>query len=112
MSEKFTYEILAEKAFQIITYAGMSKSHAMEAIYAAKENNFKKAKEDMQHAEKTMIEAEKFHADLVQHEAKEMKSINVPLLLIHAEDQLLSTQTLLLMAEEIIDLHKKISDKK
>ena len=112
MEEKFGYTVLAEKAFQIITYAGMSKSHAMEAIYAAKENNFEKAKKDMIDAEKTMIEAEKFHADLVQHEAKEMKSVNVPLLLIHAEDQLLSTQTLLLMAEEIIDLHKKISKEK
>ena len=41
-----------------------------------------------------------------------MKSINVPLLLIHAEEQLVSTQMLLLMAEDIIDLHKKISKEK
>ena len=86
MEEKFGYTVLAEKAFQIITYAGMSKSHAMEAIYAAKENNFEKAKKDRNDAKKTMIEAEKLHVDIVQHEAKEMKSNIVPLLHIHAEN--------------------------
>ena len=33
MEEKFGYTHLAGKAFQIITYAGMTKSHPMGAIY-------------------------------------------------------------------------------
>ncbi len=111
MEKKFTYKDLAERSFQIITYAGMAKSDGMEAIFEAKKGNFDAAKEKLESAHKNMIESEKFHADLVQHEAREEQSINAPLLLIHAEDQLLSTQTLLLMAEEIIDLHKKVLSK-
>ena len=47
MVEKFGYTVLALKAFQIITDAGMAKSHAMEAIYTARENNYENAKKDM-----------------------------------------------------------------
>ena len=54
MEEKFGYTVHAEKAYQIITYAGMAKSHAMEGIYGAEENNFEKAKKDMIDAEKTI----------------------------------------------------------
>ncbi|MGL4647504.1 MAG: PTS lactose/cellobiose transporter subunit IIA [Mycoplasmoidaceae bacterium] len=111
MEKKFTFNELAERSFQIITYAGMAKSDAMEAIYAAKKDDFETAKTKLESSHKNMIEAEKFHADLVQHEARVEEAINAPLLLIHAEDQLLSTQTLILMAEEIIDLHKKIASK-
>lgn len=104
---KYNYEKLAGISFQIITFAGCAKSDAMMAIYAAKEGKFEEAEEKIKEAEKNLIEAEKQHADLVQDEAAGEK-IDIPLLLMHAEDQMLTTQTLILMAKEFIDLYKKI----
>lgn len=103
----YTYEQLAEISFKIITFAGMAKSDAMEAIYAAKAKRFEEAKEKMDAAHKNLIEAEKQHTELIQKEAAGV-SINIPLLFMHAEDQMLCTQTLMLLADEIIDLHKEL----
>ncbi|MGL6125168.1 MAG: PTS lactose/cellobiose transporter subunit IIA [Metamycoplasmataceae bacterium] len=110
-NKKYTYEELGQISFMIITFAGTAKSDAMLAIYSAKKNDFDDAKLKLESAEKNIIEAEKQHADLVQREAAGTE-IKIPLLLMHAEDQLLSTQTLLLMAEEFVSLYKKLSEMK
>ncbi|MGL4951556.1 MAG: PTS lactose/cellobiose transporter subunit IIA [Mycoplasma sp.] len=106
----YTYEKLAELSFQIITFAGCAKSDAMEAIYAAKVGKFDEAKEKMSSAHKNLIEAEKQHAELIQKEAQGVE-IRIPLLFMHAEDQMLCTQTLMILADEIIDLHKEMKSK-
>lgn len=104
----YTYEKLAEISFQIITFAGEAKSEAMLALYAAKKGDFKESKLKMELSHKQMTEAEKQHAELIQKEAAG-EEIKVPLLLMHAEDQLLSTQTLILLVEELIDIHTKLN---
>ncbi len=106
----FNYEELAGVAFNIIIHAGNAKSSAMEGVYAAKEGNFKLAKEKIEESHKEMIEAEKQHTPLIQAEAQGTK-VDIPLLLMHAEDQMLTTQTLILMAEEIIHLHEVVAKK-
>lgn len=105
--EKYNYETLAHISFKIITSAGSAKSDAMEAIYAIKNQDQKTAMAKIESAHKNMIEAEKQHAELIQAEASGEK-INIPILFMHAEDQLLTTQTLIMMAEEFIDLYKLV----
>lgn len=109
MDKKYDYEQLSKVAFNIIVHSGEAKSFAMEAIYEAKKKNFDLAKEKLLLADKEIIEASKQHTDLIQDEAQGIK-IDIPLLLMHAEDQLLSTQSLILMAEEIVTLHQTIND--
>lgn len=106
---KYTLEDLTKISFQIIANAGAAKSDAMEGIFAAKEKNFTLAETKINSAHSNMIEAEKSHFELIQKEAQGVK-VDVPLILMHAEDQLLSTQTLILIAEEIIDLYKHRKD--
>lgn len=106
----YTYEQLAEISFKIITFAGSAKSDAMEAIFAAKAGDFASAKTKMKEAEKNLTEAEKQHAELIQKEAAGEK-INIPLLFMHAEDQMLCTQTLMLLAQEIIELHELLKER-
>lgn len=111
MSEnKYTYEKLAEVSFNIITYSGEAKSNAMLAIYAAKANNIEEAKQKLEQANKDIIKASEQHVELIQQEAQGNK-IDVPLLLLHAEDQLLTTQTLILMAEEFVNLYELVHKK-
>ena len=107
----FTLEQLSEVAFQIITYAGEAKSEAMLAIYEAKAKNFDQAEQKIKLANEAINQASHQHFELIQAEAQGSK-IEIPLLLMHAEDQLLSTQSVILLAEEIIRLHQKIKEQK
>ena len=106
----FTLEQLSEVAFQIITYAGEAKSEAMLAIYEAKAKNFDQAQEKITLANQAINQASHQHFELIQAEAQGSK-IEIPLLLMHAEDQLLTTQTLILLAQEMVDLYKSIGAK-
>lgn len=98
-------------SFEIITDAGSAKSSAMEAIFAAKEKDFKTAAEKMKEANVEIGKAAHRHFDVITAEAQGQQ-LDYKVLFLHAEDQLLSTQTLILLAQEIIDLHKLLSEKK
>ena len=95
-------------SFQIISAVGSAKSFYMEAIAAAKTGDFAKAEELMSEGQTVFLEGHKAHAQLIQNEATGEK-IEFSLLFMHAEDQLMSTDLLKLMALEIIELHKKIA---
>lgn len=97
-------------SFGIITEAGSAKSSAMEAIYAAKEGDFALAEEKMKNSNEEIARASHMHFDVISAEAQGQQ-LEYKVLFLHAEDQLLSTQTLILLAQEIIDLHKKIAGK-
>ncbi|PPJ44584.1 PTS lactose/cellobiose transporter subunit IIA, partial [Rhizobium sp. KAs_5_22] len=65
------------------------------------------AEKCLEKSEESMILAERAHMDVVSAEANG-KEFRIPVLFMHAEDQLLSTQTIMLMAKEFIDLYKLI----
>lgn len=94
-------------SFTIITEAGEAKSLAMEAIFAAKEKNFELAKTKIAESNKAIAKASHRHFEVIQKEAQG-EQLDFKVLFMHAEDQLLTTQTLILLAKEIIDLHKSI----
>ncbi|WP_338971921.1 PTS lactose/cellobiose transporter subunit IIA [Spiroplasma endosymbiont of Panorpa germanica] len=96
-----------EISFTIIAFAGEAKGHAMGAIVAAKNGRYEEAENLIEEAEKSILTAEKTHMDIVSAEAGGEK-ITFPILFIHAEDQLLTTQTIILLAKEFIDVYKKI----
>lgn len=98
-------------SFQIISFAGEAKGFAMNAIKLAKEKKFDEANKSLDDAEQSMIKAEKSHMDVVVAEANGEK-FNIPVLFIHAEDQLLSTQTIMLLAKEFVDLYKELNELK
>ena len=94
-------------SFGIITEAGTAKSSAMKGIYAAKEGDFEEADKFISDANKQIDAASHIHMDVITEEAKGSQ-LDFKVLFMHAEDQLLSTQTLILLAKEIVDLYKKI----
>ena len=97
-------------SFGIITEAGVAKSAAMEGLYAAKEGNYDLASEKLAFANETIGNASHMHFEVIQKEAQG-EQLEFKVLFLHAEDQLLTTQTLILMVEEMIDLHKKVDAK-
>ncbi len=94
-------------SFSIITNAGSAKSSAMEALFAVKEKNYDLAEEKMAIANKEIAIASHAHMDVIVKEAQGEK-LEFKVLFMHAEDQLLTTQNLILVITELIEIYKKL----
>lgn len=93
--------------FQIISSVGMAKSSYIEAIQEAKKGEFERAKSCMEEGKKAFSEGHKAHSELIQMEA-DGQGVNPNLLLLHAEDQMMSTETCKILAEELIVNYERI----
>ena len=96
--------------FEIIASVGGARSCYVEAIQLAKQQKFEEARKQIKEGEALFLSGHKAHASLVQKEANN-ESVEVSLLLVHAEDQLMSAETFKIMAEEFIDLYQVIYQK-
>ena len=94
--------------FQIIASSGIARSNYIDAIRYAKKGQFEKAEALIQEANIEYIEAHKVHASIIQKEAMGEKT-ECSILLIHAQDQLMSAETFGILAKEFLDLYKIIS---
>ena len=101
-------EELSTTCFEIITYVGTARSCFINAIQCAKQNDFTQAESLIKQGDEAFVQGHNAHADLLTKEANgELGSIG--LLMLHAEDQLMSAESFRLIAEEVIDLYKKLS---
>lgn len=95
-------------AFQIIASVGGAKSVYLEAVEIAKTGDFEAAQAKLAEGDTMFNEAHHFHFDLVQKEAKG-EELPFSLMLMHAEDQMLSCETIKILAVQLIDIYKKIN---
>lgn len=93
--------------FQIISAAGMAKSSYIQAIKEAKNGNFDKALSTIKEGETYFAQGHNVHTQLIQESSTDVQS-NVNLLLLHAEDQLMSAETCKILADELIDSYRRI----
>lgn len=93
--------------FEIISNVGTAKSCYINAIHKAKEGNYEEATKLISEGNEYYAEGHKAHVDMIQKEASG-ESIEAGLLLIHAEDQMMSAETFQVLAGEFIDLCKMI----
>ncbi|WP_342342308.1 PTS lactose/cellobiose transporter subunit IIA [Neobacillus novalis] len=103
---KMVNESLEMIAFQIISNVGTAKSLVMEALYAAKDGDFALAEEKLDESKQYFVEGHKVHASLIQKEAAGDKT-EFSLLFMHAEDQLMSTETITELVKEMIEMYKR-----
>ncbi len=101
-------EELELACFNIITHVGTARSNYIGAIQLAKEGKFDEAENLIAEGEKEFVEGHHAHADMLTKEANGELG-NAGVLLIHAEDQLMSAEAFKIIAEEFIDLYKKIA---
>ena len=93
--------------FQIICAVGNARSLYIEAIQEAKQKNFEKAEQLIAQGEASFVEGHKAHADLIAQEASGT-SVQVNLLLAHAEDQLMSAEGFGILSKEFIDIYRQL----
>lgn len=100
MSEEF--ELIC---MQMITNSGSAKSSYIEAIQKAKDKDFEGAERLMEEGDQFFSEAHGVHGNLLAKEASGEK-VEFALILMHAEDQMASTEMARVMAGEIIALYR------
>ena len=94
-------------SFQIISAVGTARSCYVEAMREAKAGNFEAAENLIKEGKEIFVEGHHAHVQLIQQEANGDK-VDFALLLMHAEDQLMSAETFGILAEEFVDLYKQI----
>ena len=93
--------------FQIISNVGSAKSLYIEAIQLAKKQQIEDARNKINEGEELYRIGHKVHYELVTKMANG-EDVPVNLLLLHAEDQLMATDTFCIMAKEIVELYEKL----
>lgn len=99
---------IMEVVMTLIMHGGDARSGSMEAIHAAKANDYELAQKKLDSADDSIKQAHIVQTDLLTQEASG-KSVEINLLLIHAEDHLMNAMTYRDLAEEMIELYKRVN---
>lgn len=91
--------------FQLITSVGDARSSFIQAIREAKKGNIDTAREMIKSGKEAFTQGHHVHTSLVQEEAAG-EAAPWSLLLVHAEDQLMSAEAFSILSEEFVDLYE------
>lgn len=78
----------------------------MEALQEAKKKDFDAARQKITEAEAELLQAHKFQTQLIHAEAGGEK-FDIPIILIHAQDHLMTAMTLKDLAVEMIEMREE-----
>ena len=96
--------------FGIINHGGNAKGLAYEALQAAEKGDFEESDKLLKESGKELTEAHHIQTKLIQEEAGGKKN-EVTILLVHAQDHLMTAMEAKSLIEYMIRLYKKISEK-
>ncbi|RYL94958.1 PTS lactose/cellobiose transporter subunit IIA [Sporolactobacillus sp. THM7-4] len=102
-------ERMEQNIFSIISNVGMAKGKYVEALNISKNGEYDQANQLIKEGDQFLIKGHKIHSSLVQQEASGEKE-SISLLLIHAEDQFMSAETVKLLVKELIEVYRKLND--
>ncbi len=94
---------LEQMAFMMILHSGNARSTIQEAIQLYKTSSYETFEEKIGEAREQLKEAHQTHFSQIQREANGEKT-DVSLLLLHAEDHLMSTQTMLDLTAGLVEM--------
>lgn len=104
-------EKMEQVTFEMITAVNEARHSYIEAIQAAKNKDFVKAEFLIMQGDAAYNKGHDCHMQLLQAEAVgDIKNIN--LLVLHAEDQMVSSEGYKIFAVEFLSLYKQINDLK
>ena len=94
-------------ALTLIASSGTARSMAYEALALAKSGDFEQSHNQIEEANKALLQAHETQTSLLVNEANG-NHLPVDVLLVHAQDHLMTSILAVELIEEIIDLHKTI----
>lgn len=100
-------EELQVAAFEIILHSGTARTEVHEAFALMRQGEYSKAEEKLETANTELVGAHHAQTKLLQDYASGIE-IKIEIIMVHAQDHLMTTMTLLEVAKEMLELHKKI----
>ncbi|MCY7051278.1 PTS cellobiose transporter subunit IIA [Streptococcus parasanguinis] len=100
-------EELQVAAFEIILHSGTARTEVHEAFALMREGKYAESEEKLEVANTELVEAHHAQTKLLQDYASGVE-IKIEIIMVHAQDHLMTTMTLLEVAKEMLELHKKI----
>lgn len=98
--------------FQIISYVGSARSSYIEAIGKAREGAFDEVEQLMTQGREQFAEGHHAHLELIRQSAEgTLQAGEFQMLMMHAEDQLMSAETFGILADEFMELYKLLKKK-
>lgn len=97
-------------AMELVGNAGEARSLAFEALAEAKKGNFEKAEELLNQSKEASLKAHHTQTELICNEADGNK-VEIGLLMVHAQDHLMTSILARELISEIIELYKKLQEK-
>jgi PTS system cellobiose-specific IIA component len=98
-----------EIAMMLIVHSGDARSLAFNALAAAKEGNFEEADELLKQSSDKALEAHHVQMDLLTKEA-EGEKLEIGVLLVHAQDHLMTSMLAQELIKEIVQVYKKLAE--
>ncbi|WP_214765876.1 MULTISPECIES: PTS lactose/cellobiose transporter subunit IIA [unclassified Exiguobacterium] len=95
-------------SFTMILHAGNARSAAMESIQAAKKGDLSLAQIKLEEANQESLQAHRAQTTLLQDEAKGLET-PLSILLIHAQDHLMTAMTVRDLASEMVELYTRLT---
>jgi PTS system cellobiose-specific IIA component len=106
MEQQSLESLTAEQiSFQLILHSGNARSKIIESIRKYREGNIEEAERLVSEAEKDLSVAHGIHFQMIQEEASG-RCTEFSLLMMHAEDHLMSTLSMKELVKELIELFK------
>ena len=102
-----TQEYIQKVSFNIILESGDGRKFVSEAFEAMRTEEFDVAEALLKLAKEAIIRAHQSQTELLQQYASG-ENFNTDILMVHAQDHLMSTMTLKDVALEMLYLHKKL----
>lgn len=94
-------------AFTVILHAGNAKAEAYTALREAKEGNFDNIDKYLKNARNELNEVHSVQTELLTAEANG-EGCSIPIILIHAQDHLMTAMSEINLIEELIDCNREI----
>lgn len=98
-----------ESVMGLIMYGGEAKSNAMEAIRAAKSSDFDLSSQKLADAHRALLQAHKTQTEMLTKEANG-ESAPLSLLMVHAQDHLMTSITFVDLAKEVVEVYEKFEN--
>lgn len=96
-----------EIAFKIILDSGNARTLVHEGFKAMREGAFKEAEDKLEEANDSLIKAHNVQTQLL-HDYANGTEITMEVIMVHAQDHLMTTMTIREIAIEMLMMHKKI----
>lgn len=103
-------EELQIAAFEIILHSGEARTAVHDAFASMRNGYYKKASEQLEMANASLLEAHHAQTKLLQDYAKGVE-MKMEIIMVHAQDHLMTTMTLKEVAIEMMHLYQKVDVK-